>query len=935
MKDAFLMHVAEDLVLRHGRDLDRVVVVSPNRRMRLFMNEYLTSLAYGAMWAPRYLTIDELYGDVGKAAVCEPIPAVIHLYDIYRRLTGEDVAESMDRFWGWGEIMLQDFDDIDKHLVNAHELFLNARQLGEMDSLEFLTENQRQALERFFGSFSQDRTLLQERFMRLWEIMPGLYDGIRDVMPEGMAAYAGALQRMVVEDKDLLRNLPEDVEYCFVGFNMLCETDKVLMRFLQGRGQAVFYWDYDVMYLEDDRFEAGDFIRENLKLFPNRLSDKALFDNLRKRTDFTFVATSTDSIGTRYIPEWLGRHLTSPERETAIVLCDEGQLLNVLQAIPSEGLPRDMNITMGYPLRGTPVFGLVTALIALQTDGWDESRKRFRRPFLNGIEFHPYAAYMDREVWTRRIDVDDSAGFIAWLDGIVLGVVHEGMDTMMTESVYLTHRSLRQFLSMATDRNLPMRLEGKTLGRLMRRALGGLSIPFHGEPAEGVQVMGVLETRALDFRNILMLNTGEGFLPRTGMDASLIPNTIRIGYNLTTVRHRVAVFAYYFYRLIQRAGHVSFVFNRNSAGVVHHEMSRFLRQLLAETDIPIGTVSLEAAQEVSGCMIDVVEKDGEIMERLHRLYDRRTNRNAQVLSPTSINRYLDCPMKFYLQNLCGLRVESDPEDGIDAMMMGTVFHDTMQEIYTEICSHTKGTDIIGKQALTTYIENDGLRNGIMDRQFSKTAGIDAYRGENILIRNVVERYLVNTLRYDCRRAPFVMKGMEKDFAMMLTVETDGGKGVVEIMTGGRVDRIDIVKDGDGVDVLRIIDYKTGAPKPAPSKMDDLFKAGRHSGYYLQTFLYAIAVLETTGTQMAVQPALLYASRAGGDGYEPVLTFESASGVTPVQDIREYREDFTDRLKTVVREIFDPNVPFTKTKDREGACQFCDLRSLCGIKEKGN
>lgn len=929
---AFLQYVAEDLMQRHDGDLSKVVIVSPNKRVRLFMNEYLLDMAKGAMWAPHYLTIGELYSSIANKTVCDTIPAVRYLYNIYRDILGVDKVESMDRFWGWGELILQDFDDIDKHLVNAHELFLNARQLGEMDKLDFLTDNQREALQQFFGTFSDNRTTLQKRFMQMWEIMPQLYDGLRKTIPEGIAPYEGAAQRSVVEDRDLLESLPADTEYCFVGFNMLCETDKALMQFLKKRKQAVFYWDYDVMYVQDERFEAGDFIRENLRMFPNLLTDTGIFDNLRNRTEFTFVSTSTDSIGTRYIPEWLNGNLTSLERETAIVLCDENQLQGVLHAIP-DNKPEALNITMGYSLKGTPVFSLVCALLALQTDGWDVRRKRFRRSFVKSIEYHPFAKYIDVEEWTQHVDANDNAALISWLDKIIMSVVHEGMDLIMAEGIYLVHRSLQQFLVMATDRDDPMQLQGITIRRLLRRALGSLSIPFHGEPAEGLQIMGVLETRSLDFRNILMLNVGEGYLPKTGADASLIPNTIRIGYHLTTLRHKVAVFAYYFYRLIQRADSVTFVFNQNSAGMVHHEMSRFLRQLQAETDIHIRTINLEASQEVSECMVDEVAKSEGIIQQLHEMYDVQRNAEAKPLSPTSINRFMDCSMKFYLQNVCRMKVEDDPEDGIDPLLMGTIFHHTMEDIYDEICSHTGGTKIISKQALTTFIQDDKLRNSFMDKRFELDAKVTDFRGENILIRNVVERYVVNTLKYDCRQAPFILKDTEQDFDMTLSVRSEDGKTeIARVKTGGRVDRLDIVKDADGVDVLRIVDYKTGASKPAPAKMDDLFKDKDHNGYYLQTFLYALSVLDTTKTEMPIRPALIYASQAGVDDYDPVLKIGSTSNMQTVNNIRDYKEEFIENLESVVRRIFDPTIPFVRT-DNEKVCQNCEFKRLCGKKER--
>ena len=470
----FLASVAKDLMVRFGKDMTKVAVVFPNKRARLFMNEEFLALADTPMWAPQYATIGELFGRITGDNVMEPIPAVCTLYNIYKVLMG-DKAESLDMFWGWGEIMLSDFDDIDKHLVNGDALFLNAKELGDMESLDFLTENQREALEQFFGSFqTEHRTRLQERFSDLWSIMPQLYHQLKDTKPKGTQPYQGALERKAVEDKEMLHLLDDDTMYCFVGFNMLSETEKKLMSYLHGRGRALFYWDFDVMYMENRAFEAGDFIRENLLRFPNALARAGIYNNLRHKGEVTFISTSTDSSATRYIPEWLKEHLTLEERETALVLCDEQQLQPVLHAIPDneadteegkeeekeevkkEVTPADVNITMGYSLTGTPIHSLMLALIALQTEGWDEGRKRFRLPFLRTVKYHPYFKYMEDVRWEERIDSSDIPALVAYLLGIVSSLAGKMQDenlfddVLMVESLFQTHRTLRQFHDIAT-----------------------------------------------------------------------------------------------------------------------------------------------------------------------------------------------------------------------------------------------------------------------------------------------------------------------------------------------------------------------------------------------------------------------------------------------------------------------------------------------------
>lgn len=1010
-KKSFLHHVAQDLISRFGMDMSNVCVVFPNKRARLFLNEELLSLATSPLWAPHYSSIQELFETLSGGVVNEQIPTLCTLYNIYSSLIGSE-AESIDRFWGWGEILLSDFDDIDKHLVDADKLFLNAKQLSEMESLDFLTSNQREALTQFFGNMAAgNKTYLQEKFSRLWDIMPHLYHRLKEEMPHQVHPYGGAMEREVVErlhatahkahPSNSLEEIFGEQTFCFVGFNMLSETEQKLMSHLQKRKQALFYWDYDVMYLNNAAFEAGDFVRYNLAHFSNALNRQECFDNMQSMTSMTFVATATDSIASRYIPLWLKDHLTAEERETSIVLCDERQLLSVLHAIPDEsskesvGSPEEINVTMGYSLSGTIVYSLILSLLTLQTEGWDNKHKRFRLPFLRALKLHPYFRYIENSGWDVRVDPEDITALVNYLDRMVLSLAEslsgpaldivtneadvnendssgqkpeeeqklnvkaddeddeivdneiKGIDNVLVaESIYLAHKTLTQFLNLSlADGNTALHLLPSTTRRLLKKIMGSQSIPFNGEPAHGLQVMGLLETRCLDFKNILMLNVGEGFVPKTGADNSMIPHTLRTGFGLTTQRHRMAVFAYYFYRLLQRADHVTFVFNENSSGNVRHEMSRFLRQLQAETEIPIHNIRLEAEQMVERVALDSIEKSTDIMEFLDRKFnfasvssqvERRTDL-PNPLSPTAINRYLDCSMKFYLASVCNIIEENQPEDGVDVRMLGNIFHNTAEAIYRELLSHAADHKTVTREMLSNYTKDGGKSfQKLLDREFFKEAAVSEYRGENILIRGVLERYLLNLLRWDERHAPIVMVGMEENHFMDLSLVLEDKKKLV-IKTGGRVDRIDILMDEDGKQVMRVVDYKTGAHQDSTSNMEKLFARGGHCGYYFQTFLYAIALSKTqTVSNVRIAPALFYAAHAHKPDYSPKLAIGKPGGrisskslypLGPVKDIAYYSSEFLDMLEDVIAEIFDPTVPFTKTSDTK-ICEYCDYRKLC-------
>ncbi len=953
----FLSSVAQDLLRHFGSDMTKVTVVFPGKRARLFLNEELLAQATSPMWAPQYTTIGQLFDSICKAEVMETIPAICHLYNIYKEKMGDE-AESMEMFWGWGEILLSDFEDIDKHMVDAHALFLNAKQLNEMDSLEFLSERQREVLTSFFSNFNPQRpTEIQARFHQLWTIMPDLYNGLRQVMPEGMMPYRGALEREAVK---LLKNHAAETDdtrtYCFVGFNMLSETEKKLMQHFDRQGRARFYWDYDMMYFDNKDFEAGKFVRENITLFPNALAGQEIYNNFAQkatsRYSTTFISTSTDSIATRYIPEWLSEHLGEKESETAVVLCDEQQLLPVMHAIPDVpgycGTPRDVNITMGYSLSGTPMFSFINALIALQTDGWDTQRKRYRYSFEKSVIRHPYFCHIkdNKDVWKRDTPPADALSLLEYLDQIVIAIAknvqsEETMDdVLMLESIYLIHKSLRQFISYFTNSSssaLCSSLSPTTLRRLLQRALGTRSIPFDGEPAQGLQVMGVLETRCLDFRNLLLLNVGEGFLPTSGIESSLIPPTLRIGFGLTVARHRTAVFAYYFYRLIQRAEHVTCVYNENTSGNTRHEMSRFLRQLQAETDLPIRYLRLQAPQEVVQIHLDDIPKNEEILSLLHSRYVFADNRKPHFLSPSSINRYLNCRMQFYLSTICGMSVKQDPEDGIDPRMMGTIFHACAEDIYTEMRGHSKD-HVITSALISAYTKNKGKAlDSIIEKRIKEEAKVEQLRGEDILVKEVIKKYLINLLAWDAQRAPFTMGEMESIVSMPIDVEV-GGK-TITILTGGVVDRMDIITE-NGSTHFRILDYKTGNHGGEATKFANIFRPDhKHAGYYLQTMLYSLCAKDMGIATHPIKPVLFYPVKATNPkDYDPTLHItpekknkdddSPAMPSGPIEDISNYETPFMKSIRQVIAEIFSPDVPFTKTPHHD-TCQYCDFRQLCG------
>lgn len=928
----FLRLVAENLTERWGADLSRVTVVFPGKRAGLFLSQEISTISPFPVWAPKYVSIDDLFMRLSGKTVADPITAVTTLYRLYQELVPEERRgeESIDRFWGWGEILLSDFEDIDKHLADADKLFLNAKDFNELTSTDFLSDEQKEALQHFFAEFEPDHlSRIKTAFRLLWDRMPQLYRNLKNAMPENVAPYKGALMREVAENRNLAEQLPEDTTYAFVGFNMLNEVEERLMSTLQKRGQALFYWDYDLLYL-NSRFEAGDFIRKNLERFPNQLDSKE-FDNLKSHPGFTFISAPTDSIQTRCIPEWLSKHLTKEqENRTAIVLCDEHMLETVLHSIPDKDGPRSVNITMGYNMTGTPAYSLITSLLDLQTEGIDRKRKRFRNRMLRSVAAHPYIQALDEALWNEMLPENDHKALLEYIDRILTDdalsdtVKGRPLEALHRETLFQAHLVIQKFLNMITDEEHPLVLKDLTLRRLLRRALGRVNIPFHGEPATGLQVMGVLETRCLDFCNILMLSTGEGFLPKDGCDASIIPYTLRTGFGLTTIRHRMATFAYYFYRLIQRAEHVTFVYNDSTAGVRRNEMSRFLRQLQAETDRPIRALRLESGQETIARTPPQIEKNQEVMARLRARYLTPDEKGkTALLSPSALNEYLRCPLCFFFNHVAEIKDEEDAEDGIDARLMGTIFHEAAQMMYEELIDRSGGCRTVSADQISLLLADHGRRiQDYIDRAFKKVADVNEFQGENIILRTVVERFLLNLLRYDRQQAPFTILKTETMYAFTLNVNTKDGP--ITIRTGGIVDRLDQTADG----TVRIVDYKTGGHQDTNVTMEKIFQKSDNAGYYLQTLLYAMAFIKddkrNASPQLPVKPVLLYPAKASGDDYDPTLILNRQ----PLHNVKEgtLLNDYHERLLTLVEEIFDESVPFSKNE--KSPCKMCPYSAIC-------
>ena len=954
--ETFLKQVAHDLYNKTEGNFTKVAIVFPNKRASLFFNEYLAQESDRPIWSPTYVSISELFRQSSDLSIADPIKLVCDLYKVFQKATGS--KETLDDFYFWGEMLIADFDDADKNMADTHALFSNLKDLNElMDNYDFLEEGQKEALSQFFHNFSINQvTELKQRFISMWNVLGDIYAEYKALLESQSIAYEGMLYRQVIEQLDV-EALPYN-KYIFVGFNVLNKVEHTLFKKLNEAGKAMFYWDYDTFYLNKTPHEAGEFIRRNLRDFPSELP-ASFFDNLNQPKEVTFIESPTENGQVRYLPQWIRENLTSQEKETAVVLCNEALLQPVLHALPDN--VKHINITMGFPLSQTPAYSFVNALMELHTSGYNPNNGRYLFAEVISVLKHPYTRQLSPEAekleqtltrdnrfyplpselkqdnvlellfTPRRNNLDLCSMLSEALKEVAViyqqqAASHsDAFDQLYRESLFKTYTLVNRFHTLIESKEL--NVQAGTFQRLLTRVMSSSSIPFHGEPAIGMQVMGVLETRNLDFRHLIMLSVNEGQLPKAGGDSSFIPYNLRKAFGMTTIDHKIAVYAYYFYRLMQRAEKVTLVYNTATDGINRGELSRFMLQFLIEWGYPVLRKQLEAAQSPQSSAPIIIEKTPDVMERMKSVFDIRNNPKA-LISPSALNCYLDCPLKFYYKYVALLSAPDEVTADIDSAKFGSIFHYAAEHIYKDLTAHGK---LISKENLETLLKDEVrlqtyVDNGFKELFFNLPQNEQPeYNGIQLINSAVIVKYIQQLLRNDLRYAPFTFIGSEQ--RIFENIEICTSTGDIQSRIGGIIDRID--SKGES---LRIVDYKTGGDADTPANVQSLFIPDKkRSNYVFQTFLYASIVckkLREKNDSRLVAPALLYIHRAASEKYSPVIQMgEPRKPKEPVDNFAQYEGDFRENLKTLLEDIFNPDISFTQT-EIEDKCAYCDFRALC-------
>ena len=966
----FLKQVADHYY--NAGKIEEKCFVFPNRRSMVWFRKHLCSAVKDVpLLAPQMLTINDFFSRVSGVAASDRVRLLLELYDSYKALNPK--AESLDEFIFWGDVILADFNDVDKYLVDPKQLFANVADFKALqDTFEYLTDTQREAIKGFLSHFNDqsgkltvdlgtDDPDVKGRFLQIWNILYPLYVSYNKSLADKGMAYEGMVYRSLAERlksmsvEDVFQDIfHEGTTFVFVGLNALNECEKTLLRKLRDAGRAEFCWDWSGDMIKDPQNRSSFFMADNVLEFPQA----ARWDPEGVECPEINVISVASSAGqAKRLPDILRQRTGAPE-ECAVVLPDEGLLKSVLNSIPEE--IHDINVTMGLPMNGSLFYTMMADISAIQMhavkrkDTWLFYHKQVWDLFSSEI-FRKAADEKTMEIVAKvkenaryYIPKEELTGTLL-MDVIFRPVI---MDPKMASTAQIA--SFAQYQkdvieviapAIADDTSLALELEyakeyykcinvlfeirpevlPMTYLRLLGQLLSSVSVPFRGEPLKGLQIMGPLETRALDFKDLVIMSANEGVFPRRSVSSSFIPPELRKGFGMPTYEYQDAVWAYYFYRMISRAEKVWMLVDSRTEGLKSGEESRYIKQLEYHFGVPLKRSVVKFGSMKTASLPDIVKTD----EDVARIKDT-------VLSATTLQNYLACPAKFYYGTVKGLEAEEEVAESLDYGMFGTVYHDTMRALYTseeamdpefvfndrEPRGGLKGEAL--KDVSQSYIE------GWLSRKEDIKAKVKALimmqlntievSGRNLVVADVIVRYIIKTLQRDLE----LLKKEGRDSFEILGREIRVAGEFCGQRFKGFIDRLDSFKD----EQARVVDYKTGKVLEDDENIHDgnaeeiaekIFNPDMKNWpkIALQFYIYDMLVQsrpEVRGREIC------------NCVYSTAHLFKEPPVTVPMN--RKFYEAVSAKLEAMLAQMYDTSVPFRRTDD-EKTCSYCDFRMICG------
>lgn len=1016
----FLREVAAAYVANSDADeLASICFVTPNKRSGVFLSKHIADEMRNHNikgFAPAVVPISDFIAEFTDEVEASRIEQLFILYNSYsevlhKHMTPDESAAGkgqvdFNRFQYWGDILLNDFNDVDRDLVDAKMLFKNVSDLKEISS-NFLTPEQIEVIKRYWneelvpepvqefwrhvvhssdnsdenGENNSDNKKNIAGFVKLWQVMYEIYISYRKSLTEKGFTYSGKSYRDALEK--ISKANADDFEYdlyVFVGFNVLSKSEQAIFRTLQKLGIADFYWDYASPAFKVRSNRASRFMKNNVKEFPSRY--KGIGTTIDYCPNINCINIPSTFGQAKLIPEIIEdlhpkffnpefQEIFSLEQnqdeldelvDTAIVLPDENLIHPILASIP-ECIP-SVNVTMGFSLRHTEIASLIGKIISLQLRAREAAfDNTFFYEDVVAILSHPLIrlthwqtcddiiAYISRgrlfnipaskllsdefaplhpifKVVSNATDSEAVIGYLSDLLNWLLATL-KNLDNNGYRAAELDIQYVMAYLDAINELNRLRRqyinftwLEDKTVFHLVERIVGNQKINYEGVPLAGLQAMGVLESRCLDFPNIIITSMNERVFPRRHYSKSFIPNALRKGYGMSTVEHQESIYAYYFYRLISRARNVYLLYDGRTTGVRSGGPSRFINQL--RYNFPTDKYHSYSSSYKFMPLEEKPLSAPKSPQTMKLLEAYKSEVYPRYLSASSINSYINCPMQFYLSQIEGYYQESDPAvDYMDDSTYGTILHDVLQRMYDDAKGNADCVEInddlldrLSNEDLVKKYVTEAIRHHYLKDEHAQLFG-DSAMYLTIMTKTVLklferERELPKPLYY--------LKGEE---SVKTRVEISDRHTINLKYIIDRVDRF----YRDNQECIRLIDYKTGGDEISANTVEQLFSnavSGSKSRpkAILQLMLYANAYAQDAKFEGPIQPFIYKLRTLAIDPHKPIEIAKE-----PIEDFREINDEFLDYMNNLLDELFDPEKPF-EARPGEHTCKYCKFTEIC-------
>ena len=905
---SFLSQILQELLKQHST-ISNFTFVLPSKRAGSFLRKEISNLVEKPTFSPKVLSIEEFTENVSQLKTIDSVTTLFGFYAVYKECTPEDQTEDFENFSNWAQTLLHDFNEIDRYLISPDAIFSYLSEIQDINH----------------WSLQGEKTKLVKNYLAFWKKLPEYYQTLKENLLENKLAYQGLIYRQASEKIDEFAKANAH-NYIFIGFNALNTAEQRIIQKMLDFNARVF-WDIDEIHIRDQNHDASLFIREyagNWPYYKNR-DFQTISANYASKKNIEIIGIPKSIGQAKYVGELLSNFSQKELSSTALVLGDETLLLPMLNSMPEN--IREMNITMGYPLKFSPFSALFEKcfeilniennrfyykdVISILSNAVIQKATNYRSDEVIAIIKAENLLYLSKDKILDFFD-DEKAKFISLcfsdkkitpevalqnLNDLIVGlknVIKNDADQLNLEFLYQYHVVIEHLTDLVNT--YPHIKSISSLHHFYKELSSSKSLDFLGKPFQGLQLMGMLESRVLDFETVILTSVNEGTLPAGKSNNSFIPYDLKKSFNLPTYKEKDAIYTYHFYHLLQRAKKIYLLHDSDTESQMGGEKSRFLIQLEAEKQslhIINNSVVVPEVPKIEK-RLQRVQKTPEMLEILKK-------RAEKGFSPSALTTYMRNPIDFYRQYILGIREKDEVEETVAYNTLGTVVHDTLEAFYTPLTG----------QKLTLVHLQDFLNRtaGEVSKQFEKTySKAPILKGKNLLIFEVVKRYVTNFLKMEIRELEngktIEIKEIESNLTASLTIEELN----FPVNIGGKVDRVDLI---DGI--LRIIDYKTGKVTQNQLEIVDWDELTTDYDKYAKPFqvlMYATMVLQNKPGDSTVEAGVISFKNLAQGFLKFAKKDKPGKGAFKESDIDEtILENFNEQLKKLILEICDPEIEF--------------------------